>query len=64
MLDHPKLSPESRKALASLRLEGIYPSEEALADMVLFDTGIISMQEFRQRSLKRATSTDIIEPCN
>jgi hypothetical protein len=50
------LNATSRKALASLRLEGIVPSAESLADMKLVDAGKMSIQEFRSRSLARAKS--------
>ncbi len=45
----------TQQALASLALEGIYPSKSLLADIELLDAGQLSDEEFLARTLARVT---------
>lgn len=47
-----------KQGLASLALEGMYPSKEMLADLDLRASGKMSKEEFLSRCIKRATETD------
>ena len=63
MIDHYLLVSEeatrrkhTRQALASLALEGIYPSKVMLADIELLDAGKLSDEAFLARTLARVTA--------
>lgn len=59
--DHSKISPaeilrskeKTRQALASLRLEGITPSQEMINDFELCDAGKITVEEVKRRTFIR-----------
>ena len=58
-LEFPKanissLSYAMRQSLASLRLEGIELSEEAMADLRLFDAGQLSKGDVLKQAIERA----------
>jgi len=53
-----KLSTQSKRALTHLRLEGIAPSSDLLADMELFDAGKITEDQFIKRGIARAKNTE------
>lgn len=52
--DTTELSPKMQQALASLHLEGIELTEEAMDDLRLFDIGQLSKVEVIKRALARA----------
>lgn len=54
--DTETLSESSKRALASLALEGISPSPQLLADLKLVDSGQLTEDEFLARAIARAKS--------
>lgn len=50
------LSENTKRALASLALEGISPSPQLLTDLKLVDSGQLTEDEFLARAIARATS--------
>jgi hypothetical protein len=55
-MSHPLPSPLSEKtqmALASLRLESIFPSESMMQDIALYEKGNISLAQLLEKGLKR-----------
>ena len=57
-IDVSKLSDTSKKVLHELGLEGIEVSSELLEDMKRLDDETITMDEFINRAIKRATSDE------
>ena len=49
---------KTKQALASLALEGMYPSKETMDELELMVSGKISRKEFLARCLARATKKD------
>lgn len=54
--DTATLSENTKRALASLTLEGISPSPQLLTDLKLVDSGQLTEDEFLARAIARAKS--------
>jgi hypothetical protein len=55
-IDTATLSENTKRALASLALEGISPSPQLLTDLKLVDSGQLTEDEFLARAIARAKS--------
>jgi hypothetical protein len=55
-IDTAALSENTKRALASLALEGISPSPQLLTDLKLVDSGQLTEDEFLARAIARAKS--------
>jgi integrase len=63
-IDTEALSENTKRALASLALEGISPSPQLLADLKLVDSGQLTEDEFLARAIVRAKSPPTLEDIN